>query len=98
MSKKRTTDRTRRLFALDESDTVVDATSKYVPLPSVWFGDDAGLLEKMLCFYPHKRPTHILDATINAGRFWRGSRRKVVGMDIDAKFSPDVHADNCNMP
>lgn len=98
MTKKRKVEGIRRLFEFDEGESSVDATSTYDPLPSVWFGSDAELLEKMLCFYPQKKPTHILDATINAGRFWRGSRRKVVGMDIDARFKPDIHADNCKMP
>ena len=35
--------------------------STYDPLPSVWYGDDAGLLEEMLCFYPRKPPQDILD-------------------------------------
>jgi len=52
----------------------------------------------MLDFYPRKKPRLILDATINAGRFWKGSRRKVIGLDIDPKFKPDVVADNRNMP
>lgn len=98
MTKKRKTNTNRRLFVAEESDSAVAETSTYDPLPSVWFDDDAELLEKMLCFYPHKKPTEILDATVNAGRFWQGSHRKVVGMDIDARFAPDIHADNCNMP
>lgn len=72
--------------------------STYDPLPSVWYGEDAELLEKMLCFYPHKPPKDILDATVNEGRFWRGSDRKVVGMDIDRKVKPDIVADNTDMP
>jgi len=98
MTKKKRAERTRHLFLLDEKGASADTVSTYDPLPSVWFGSDAELLEKMLCFYPHKAPTDILDATINAGRFWRGSRRKIVGMDINPSFDPDIHADNCNMP
>ena len=37
----------------------------YNPLGSVWDGEDAELLERMLEFYPRKRPKRILDATIN---------------------------------
>jgi SAM-dependent methyltransferase len=70
----------------------------YDPLPSVWYRDDAELLEEMLCFYPRKPPIDILDATVNAGRFWNGSHRSVVGMDIDRKHKPDILADNRNMP
>jgi SAM-dependent methyltransferase len=70
----------------------------YDPLPSVWEGSDAELLEKMLAFYPHTPPTKILDATVNAGRFWEGSKRKVVGLDIDPGVKPDIVADNTNMP
>jgi len=98
MAQKRTADKNRPLFVANETDSAVAETSTYDPLPSVWFGDDAELLEKMLCFYPHKKPADILDATMNSGRFWRGSHRKVIGMDIDARFDPDIHADNCNMP
>lgn len=70
----------------------------YRPLPSVWEGEDAELLERMLSFYPRSEPSLILDATVNAGRFWRGSCRPVVGMDIDPKYNPDVVADNRDMP
>ena len=48
----------------------------------------------MLNFYPRKRPKAILDATVNVGRFWKGSKRKIVGLDIDPKFHPDVVGDN----
>jgi SAM-dependent methyltransferase len=74
------------------------ATSTYQPLSSVWYGTDAELLEKMLTFYPRKAPKRILDATVNSGRFWEGSVRPVVGLDIDPKHRPDVVADNRKMP
>jgi hypothetical protein len=64
----------------------------------VWFGDVAELIERMLSFYPRKRPRKILDATINGGRFWRNSKRPVTGMDIDHRHNPDIVADNTNMP
>ncbi len=70
----------------------------YEPLPSVWEGSDAELLERMLDFYPHKKPEKILDATVNAGRFWLGSTRPVTGMDIDPRHGPDVVGDNTDMP
>ncbi len=70
----------------------------YQPLPSVWYGTDAELLERMLDFYPRKRPRRILDATVNRGRFWEGSRRRVLGMDIDPAQRPQVVADNRRMP
>ncbi len=70
----------------------------YDPLPSVWFGDDAELLEKMLDFYPRKQPQRILDATVNQGRFWVGGSRPVVGMDINPRYKPDVVGDNRAMP
>jgi SAM-dependent methyltransferase len=70
----------------------------YQPLASIWEGTDAELLEKMLEFYPRKPPKLILDATVNAGRFWARSKRKVVGMDIDERHHPDVVADNTRMP
>lgn len=70
----------------------------YQPLPSVWDGDDAELLERMLDFYPRQEPKAILDATVNVGRFWRGSTRPVIGMDIDPRYKPDVVGDNRDMP
>ena len=70
----------------------------YKPLGSVWEGEDAELLEQMLAFYPRKRPKRILDATVNGGRFWRGSKRPVFGVDIDLAHRPDVVADNTQMP
>jgi hypothetical protein len=70
----------------------------YAPLESVWEGADAVLIEKMLGFYPRTRPEAILDATVNAGRFWVGSTRPVTGLDIDPKHEPDVVGDNRDMP
>jgi SAM-dependent methyltransferase len=74
-----------------------EKTSTYRPLASVWHGGDAELLEEMLKFYPRKKPRKILDATVNRGRFWRGSKRAVIGMDIDPRYKPDVVGDNTNM-
>jgi SAM-dependent methyltransferase len=79
-------------------DEQPEEKSTYQPLPSVWDGTDAELLEKMLSFYPHKPPKKILDATVNEGRFWRGSKRKIVGLDIDPSHHPDVVGDNTDMP
>jgi hypothetical protein len=77
----------------------LDPAWRYEPLGSVWHGDDdAELLERLLSFYPGRRPEQILDATVNGGRFWRGSSRKVIGLDIDARHSPAVCADNTAMP
>ena len=70
----------------------------YDPPGSVWEGDDAELLERMLAFYPRKRPKRILDATVNGGRFWRGSKRPVYGLDIDIAHRPQIVADNTKMP
>lgn len=70
----------------------------YSPLPSVWHDDDAELLERLLVFYPRKRPKRILDTTVNGGRFWKGSRRKVIGLDIEPSHRPTIIADNATMP
>lgn len=75
-----------------------DRVSGYEPLASVWHGEDAELLERLLDFYPRKRPRRILDATVNGGRFWRGSKRPVIGLDIDASHRPAIVADNAMMP
>ncbi len=75
-----------------------DSSGQYEPLPSIWFGEDSELLEKMLLFYPREAPKRILDATINAGRFWRHSEREVVGIDVDASHKPTFVADNTAMP
>ena len=72
--------------------------NRYQPLPSVWDGEDAELIELMLAFYPHKRPKRILDATVNGGRFWRGTKRKIVGLDISLSHGPSIVADNTLMP
>jgi SAM-dependent methyltransferase len=80
------------------ASTPTEAPSSYEPLASIWYGTDAELLEKMLDFYPRRPPRLILDATVNSGRFWEGSTRRVVGMDIDPKHRPDVVADNRQMP
>jgi hypothetical protein len=87
---------------LDPMLTVLTAQppriKEYDPLPSVWEGDDAELLEKMLQLYPRKRPRRILDATVNGGRFWRGTKRTVIGIDIEAKHRPSIVADNTVTP
>lgn len=70
----------------------------YKPISSVWYGNDADLLEQMLSFYPHNEPHLILDATINRGSFWFNSPRKIIGMDIDARHTPNVCGDCCAMP
>lgn len=73
-------------------------STEYAPLPSVWEGEDLELLEAMLSFYPRKRPQRILDATVNGGRFWRGSSRPVIGIDIESCHNPTIVADNTLMP
>jgi len=73
-------------------------TEAYNPLPSVWAGEDAELLEEMLKMYPRKEPRRILDATVNGGRFWRGSRRRIIGIDNEASHKPSVVADNTATP
>jgi len=70
----------------------------YKPLGSVWKGEDASLLERMLALYPRTIPKRILDATVNGGRFWRGSKRPVYGLDIDIALRPHLVADNTQMP
>lgn len=69
----------------------------YAPLSSVWEGSDAELLEEMLRFYPTIKPEPILDATYNVGRIWKGSKRRIVSMDIDPKHEPMIVADNREM-
>ena len=64
----------------------------------MWEGSDAALLEAMLEFYPVIPPEPILDATFNAGRFWKGSTRKVVSMDNDPRYGTDFVCDNREMP
>ena len=69
----------------------------YAPISSVWESNDAELLEEMFRFYPSIPVEPILDATYNAGRFWRSSSRQVVSMDIDPQYKPMLVADNRNM-
>lgn len=72
--------------------------SEYAPLSSIWYGEDSELLERMLEFYPRRKPSRILDATVNGGRFWHGSKRPVTGMDIDPRHCPNLVANNAAMP
>ena len=69
----------------------------YAPLSSVWEGSDRELIESLLRFYPTIPVEPILDATYNAGRFWKGSSRHVVSMDIDPRHKPDILMDNRKM-
>lgn len=94
MARRGLKEQTGNLFASVETTIPSD----YDPLPSIWFGSDAELLEKMLDFYPRQRPERILDATVNRGRFWEGSSRPVTGLDIDSANKPDVVGDNRDMP
>ena len=76
---------------------VVNGATAYEPLSSVWEGSDSGLLEAMFHFYPTIPVEPILDATFNAGRFWKNSTRKVVSMDIDPQHKPMILSDNREM-
>ena len=69
----------------------------YAPLSSVWEGNDADLLEAIFDFYPSIPVEPILDSTFNHGRFWKGSSRRVVSMDIDPKYKPMIVGDNRTM-
>ena len=74
-----------------------DQTPTYAPLSSVWEGSDKDLLEAMFGFYASIPVEPILDATYNAGRFWKGSSRRVVSMDIDPRYKPMIVGDNRKM-
>ena len=79
--------------------SLAERIESYAPLDSVWYGEeDAELLEQLLRFYPRSEPRLILDASVNGARFWRGSRRPVVGLDIDPRHAPAVCGDNRAMP
>jgi hypothetical protein len=69
----------------------------YRPISSVWEGSDSELLERMFRFYPVIPVEPILDATYNSGRFWKGSLRQVISMDIDPKYKPMIVGDNREM-
>src|SRR5437016_11526985 len=71
--------------------------STYEPLSSIWEGSDGELLEAMFKFYATIPPEPILDTTYNAGRFWKDSKRRIVSMDIDPQFKPDIVGDNRKM-
>jgi SAM-dependent methyltransferase len=86
------------LFSNDSPIRSDEPSPSYELLPSVWFGEDSELLERMLDFYPHQTPKKILDATVNKRRFWVGSSRPVTGLDIDPAHNPDVVGDNTAMP
>src|SRR5436305_4308361 len=74
-----------------------NGVSGYEPLSSIWEGSDGDLIEAMLNFYATIQPEPILDATYNAGRFWKGSKRQVVSMDMDPQYKPMIVCDNRNM-
>src|SRR2546430_1649256 len=74
-----------------------NGTPLYKPISSVWEGSDAELIEAMLNFYPTIPASPILDATYNAGRFWKGSKRQVISMDIDEQYEPDIVGANLEM-
>lgn len=79
--------------------SLAEKIDSYAPLDSIWYGEeDAELLEQLLCFYPHSEPRLILDATINGARFWRGSSRVVIGLDIDPHHAPTICGNNRAMP
>ena len=87
--------RTAELFSESHSRNGISNETGYAPLSSVWEGSDGELLDAMLAFYPSIDPNPLLDATYNTGRIWRGSKqKKIVSMDIDPTYEPDIVADN----
>jgi SAM-dependent methyltransferase len=86
-----------KLFPFSKTSRTEQST-EYAPLASVWFKEDAELIERLLNFYPRRRPQKILDSTVNGGRFWKNSKRTVVGLDIEARHRPTIIADNTAMP
>lgn len=74
-----------------------NSSTSYEPISSVWERSDGELLEAMFKFYSVVPPEPILDATYNAGRFWKESTRKVVSMDIDPQYGTDIVGDNREM-
>ena len=84
----------QRSFLVDPQDDANGEASKYRAISSVWEGSDAELLEAMFTFYATIKPEPILDATHNAGRFWKGSTRDVWSMDIDPRYKPRIVGDN----
>ena len=76
---------------------IQEKEDQYTPLSSVWEGSDKDLLEAMFAFYESIPVEPILDSTFNAGRFWKGSPRRVVSMDIDQRHSPMIVGDNREM-
>ena len=85
------------LALLNEPSRVGAVSSTYEPISSVWQGSDGDLLEAMFKFYATIPPEPILDATYNAGRFWKGSKRRVVSMDIDPQYKTEIVGDNRKM-
>jgi hypothetical protein len=83
--------------ALAQDALSPNAASSYEPLSSIWEGSDGDLIEAMLKFYATIPPEPILDSTYNAGRFWKGSKRRVVSMDIDPQYKPMIVGDNREM-
>jgi hypothetical protein len=77
--------------------TDVSTAPTYEPISSVWEGSDGELLEAMFSFYAVIPVEPILDATYNAGRFWKGSTRDVVSMDIDPQYKTAIVGDNRKM-
>ena len=84
----------QRKLSILEAEGGVAEKNGYSPLSSVWQGSDGELLEAMFAFYATIPVEPILDATYNAGRFWRDSTRHVVSMDIDPQHKPMILADN----
>ncbi len=82
------------LFREDISKSPAALATKPPALTSVWEGSDGELLEAILCFYPSIKPSPILDATYNTGRIWHRTNRRVVSMDIDPRYNPDIVCDN----
>jgi len=58
---------------------------------------DYALLELMLKFYA-PGALNIVDATCNERRFWKGSGRRVVGIDLAESVKPDLCANNQRLP
>lgn len=66
-------------------------------LTSVWDGNDADLIEKMIVLYS-KNQTVIVDVCCSGRVFWKGSSRKIIGVDINPAVKPDIVADFAHLP
>jgi len=65
---------------------------------SVFYGKDYELIPTLLNIHCESNNPLILDCTANTGKMWKNLKYKLIRMDINEEFKPDIVGDFNNIP